>query len=159
MALPSVPELVRLFDDEELAREVHAAEAIASWPSLRVLAVLCEASEASTGKASTGKASTGKATTGKATTGDIARAVNMDMGEVRDHLEALAELGVVAESDGAWEVVSEQARLEVKMDGELYVSHAVGAAGDEATAGSPETDEQQTEGLLTRLKQRLPGSL
>lgn len=132
MALPSHAELARLFDDEALAREAHAAEVLVSWPSLRVLAALCEAGEASTG--------------------ELARAVNMDMGEVRDHLDALAELGVVAESDGVWAVTSEQVQLSVELDEELRVFHAVDGDVDEVSGGEPKSSEGEPSGLFARMK-------
>jgi DNA-binding transcriptional ArsR family regulator len=137
MALPSEAELARLFDDAELAREAHAAEVLISWPSLRVLSALCEAGEASTG--------------------ELARAVNMDMGEVRDHLDALAELGVVAESGGEWEAVAEEVQLNVELGGELRVSHVVGEKVEEVGGEEPDAGEEEPGGLLARMKGWLPG--
>lgn len=137
MVLPSEAELARLFDDADLAREAHAAEVLVSWPSLRVLSVLCEAGEASTG--------------------DLARAVNMDMSEVRDHLDALAELGVVAESEGEWETVVEGVQLNVELDGELQVSHAVDDDVDRVNDEETESGVEEPSGLLARVIQWLSG--
>ena len=129
MALPSEAELARLFDDADLAREAYAAEVLVSWPSLRVLSVLCDAGEASTG--------------------ELARAVNMDMGEVRDHLDALADLGVVADPDGAWAVTAEQVQLSVELDEELRVSHTVGR---ETAAEERKTKDEEPTGVFARFR-------
>ena len=138
MTLPSVSELVHLFDDEALAREVYAAETVSSWPSLRILAALCESETASTGQ--------------------LARETNMDMLEVRNHLEALADLGVVTESDGQWSVTTERVQLNVTLTEELAVSHAVGT--DESL--TDDDDDRPTDdaplGLITRLRQLFSGS-
>ena len=66
MSKTSKSELPRLLDDDELGEQAYRLDILSRWPSLRVLDFLF--------------------TEGRSTTGEIARGVNMDMGEIRERL-------------------------------------------------------------------------
>jgi DNA-binding transcriptional ArsR family regulator len=138
MSVPSEAELRRFFDDETVAREAHRAAVATSWLSLRLLDQLYRE--------------------GAASTGELARACNLDMREVRDRLEELADAGIVAERDGAWEPVADELSVTVGRDEGVTVSLAV---GDSEPAGEPEESEtgadKETEepGLLGGMVRRL----
>jgi hypothetical protein len=119
MSAPSRRELARLFDDESLAAEARFLAVATAWPSLRILDHLHS--------------------DGPATTGEVARALNMDMAEVRDRLEDLVEAGVVAADGDSWLPATDH--VEVRLAGDddgLEVYHALDdpAADDGRAAGA-----------------------
>jgi DNA-binding transcriptional ArsR family regulator len=144
MSVPSEAELRRFFDDETVAREAHRAAVATSWLSLRLLDHLYRE--------------------GAASTGELARACNLDMREVRDRLEELADAGIVADRDGTWEPTADELTVTVGRDDGVTVSLAVGEAetdveaeGTEPAASEAGTDEDADDepGLLGGMVQRL----
>lgn len=153
MSVPSEAELRRFFDDEAVAREAHRAAVATSWLSLRLLDHLYRE--------------------GAASTGELARACNLDMREVRDRLEELADAGIVTERDGAWEPTADELTVTVGRDEGVTVALSVGGSEPEADAeaegaeaaepgrgtdesAGEETDEDDGEtGLLGGMVRRL----
>jgi DNA-binding transcriptional ArsR family regulator len=140
MSVPSEAELRRFFDDETVAREAHRAAVATSWLSLRLLDHLYRE--------------------GPASTGELARACNLDMREVRDRLGELADAGIVAEREGAWEPAADELTVTVGRSEGVTVALAVGEGEpEEVEAGESEegTDEDTDDetGLLGGLVRRL----
>jgi DNA-binding transcriptional ArsR family regulator len=140
MSVPSEAELRRFFDDETVAREAHRAAVATSWLSLRLLDHLYRE--------------------GAASTGELARACNLDMREVHDRLEELADAGIVAERDGEWEPAADELTVTVGRDAGVTVALAVGESEpEEVEAGESEdgTDEDTDDetGLLGGMVRRL----
>lgn len=71
----SKSELSRLLGDDDLGEQAYRLDILSRWPSLRVLDFLF--------------------TEGRSTTGEIARGVNMDMREIRETVESLAEVEIL----------------------------------------------------------------
>lgn len=102
MQVPSRTELERWFDADR-ADEVHFVETVASWPSLRVLDHLFA--------------------NGTATTGEISRALNMDMREVKDLLDALESHGTVEETDEGWTPTTDRISITLTRNSGLELGH------------------------------------
>lgn len=138
MQIPSRAELERWFDPAR-ADEVHFVETVASWPGLRILDHLY-ASE-------------------PATTGDVARALNMDMRDVKDRLDALESHGAVEETEHGWETTTDRISITLARNGGLEVTHALGSeqhrTGEQA---GQQRDEETDESAFTSLR-RLVSSL
>jgi hypothetical protein len=127
MQVPSQTELERFFDAER-APAVQFVETVGSWPSLRVLDFLFQNEPASTG--------------------DIARGLNMDMRDVKDRLDALADQGVVEESPDGWSTTTDQITISLARQQGVDISYTT--AGDEQpvgdSAGADETVESDEAG-------------
>lgn len=114
MQVPSKRELARLFD-EAVGDHVHFTETVCSWPSLRVLDHLY-ANE-------------------PRTTGELARELNMDMRDARDRLDALAEWGVLRETDDGWVTTTDRITVTVRGDDGLNLDCSVAARSGAFEAG------------------------
>ncbi|WP_276259556.1 winged helix-turn-helix domain-containing protein [Haloglomus litoreum] len=126
MSVPSEAELRRFFD-RTVAREAHRAAVATSWLSLRLLDHLYRE--------------------GPASTGELARACNLDMREVRDRLEELADAGIVAEREGAWEPAADELTVTVGRDEGVTVALAVGEReAVDGTESEAEADGSAEEG-------------
>ena len=143
MAIPSEAELRRFFEDETVAREVYRTGVTTSWLSLRILDYLYR--------------------DGPASTGDVARGLNMDMREVRDRLEQLAEIGVVADRKGTWEAATDEITVCIERADGVAVSHTVGERAEaDIDTGDSDGDTGSTDddgGFLGNLVRRLTGML
>jgi DNA-binding MarR family transcriptional regulator len=132
MASPSRTALERWFGAER-AGEVQFAEAVASWPSLRVLDHLY-ASE-------------------PATTGDIARALNMDMRDVKDRLDALESHGTVEETADGWETTTNRISITLTQNNGLKIAHALGTEEKrDREQADQQSDEETDESMVTSLR-------
>lgn len=106
----SKTELARLLGDSQLGEEAYFLNILSRWDSLRILDYLFME--------------------GPSSTGDIARGVNMDMREVRETLNALAEVGVVdthRQSDETvfWEPLAENLHIEIESNDGLRINHVI----------------------------------
>lgn len=144
MSIPTVSELQRFFDDTT-AQEVHRVTVTTSWLSLRILDALYRS--------------------GATSAGELARQCNMDMREVRDRLEHLAEAGIVVERDGEWTAVSDEYTISIERDEGITVTltDTVSEATDPDTVPSKGTDAEPGDdaashaGRLDRLTNWLSG--
>lgn len=132
MQVPSRAELARFFDEEQ-APAVHFVETVASWPSLRILEYLYGNEPASTG--------------------DVARGLNMDMRDVKDRLDALAEHDVVEEEPDGWVSTTDRVTMTIQRGDGLEVGYET-VAGDRAVPPetAPDDAEQPPGGVLARVR-------
>ena len=137
MSIPSESDLRRFFNDEAMAREVYHAEIITSWVSLRILDNLYRK--------------------GPTSTGELARGLNMDMREVSERLEQLAEIGIVTECNGNWEAIS-KVTIDVERGNGVVVSHSL-MESTESGETVPNTEDDDEHGPLANIIRRLIGML
>lgn len=124
MQVPSRAELERWFDAER-ADEVHFVETVASWPSLRVLDHLYAGEPA--------------------TTGEVARALDMDMRDVKDRLDALERYDTVEETDDGWVTTTDRVNITLARGEGLEIDHSTGT-GQEDDRTDRQSDEETREG-------------
>lgn len=133
MQIPSRSELERLFDDER-ADEVHFVETVGSWPSLRILDHLY--------------------TSEPVTTGDIARELNMDMRDVKDHLDALERHKVVEETNDGWQTRTDRISIRLTRSNGLKIVHEIGSEEKQKNEQSdPQSDTETSESIISRIRQ------
>lgn len=123
MQIPSRAELKRFFDAEQ-ADEVHYLETITSWPSLRILDYLYGNEPV--------------------TTGDIARALNMDMRDVKDHLTELENHDTVEETDDGWKTQTDRIRITLTQNNGLNITHTTGHDKRENDEPTKQKNDQET---------------
>ncbi|MFC7157740.1 winged helix-turn-helix domain-containing protein [Halomarina halobia] len=135
-------ELARLLGDQELGEEAYFLEILSRWDSLRILDYLF--------------------TEGPSSTGEIARGINMDMREVRDTLNALADIGLI-DSQGTtdqttvWKPVVRGLHITITSDSGLGISHTTNHAHqdhDESVSSHNSAD-----GFFSRVGKRLDSYL
>jgi hypothetical protein len=141
MTIPSETELRRFFDDESVAREAYRVGVTTSWLSLRIVDHLYRE--------------------GSATTGDVARGLNMDMRDVRDRLDQLEEVDVVARHDDEWNVIADEITISItNADGvDLSLSTGEPDAGEPDASGADAEDTEGEVGSLQSIVRRLSGWL
>jgi hypothetical protein len=131
MQVPSKSELERFFDTEQAAT-VQFAETVGSWVSLRILDYLYRNEPA--------------------TTGDIARDLNMDMRDVKDRLEALAEQDIVDERGGKWTTTTDEISITIARDRGLDITYMTGATDRITTGNDVSAADQSSDGVLSRVR-------
>jgi len=139
MQIPSRAELERWFDAER-ADGVHFVETVASWPSLRVLDHL--------------------STSQPATTGEIARALNMDMRDVKDRLDALESHSAVEETNDGWQTTTDRISITLTQTNGLEITHVLGSEAERDDERVDKGgDEGTEESVLTSLRQHISSLL
>lgn len=135
MQVPSKAELERFFGAER-ADDVQFLETVASWPTLRILDHLYANEPASTG--------------------EIARALNMDMRDVKDRLEALQDRDIVAEYDDGWISTTDQITMTVARSEGIGVSYALGDRPPEDTPTDQRSTDTPSTPNITKKTDRTP---
>lgn len=135
MQIPSRAELERWFGAER-ADDVHFVETITSWPSLRVLDYL--------------------SMSGPATTGDIARALNMDMRDVKDRLDALESHNAVEETEDGWQMTTDRIDVTLTQNDGLDIRRSLDREEQRDTERVDRQPEEETdESIVTRVRKRV----
>lgn len=134
MSSVSQSELSRLLDDEQLGEEAYFLNILSRWDSLRVLDYLF--------------------TEGPAPTGKIARDINMDMRDVRDTLNTLAEIGIVeAEEDTAqtvyWKPETSIVHIAITSDDGLKITHTM--QSEPPNRDTPTKPTSSVDGVFTKM--------
>lgn len=138
MADISKSELARLLGDPHLGEEAYFLDVLSRWDSLRILDYLF--------------------THGRTSTGDIARDINMDMREVRDSLDALADIGIVHIEEGAnqtryWEATTDEVHIALTADDGLQIMHT--SQPESPPSGAQPNLHNSATGIFTRIGRRL----
>lgn len=136
MQVPSKAELERFFRPEQAAA-VRFVETVASWPSLRILDYLYRNEPASTG--------------------DIARELNMDMRDVKDRLDGLAEQGAVGEGGEGWTTTVDSITITLAREDGLDITHSTGDQVSAVDTNAPDSGPGSG-GVVARVR-RAVGSL
>ena len=139
MSVPSKAELERFFGSES-AKDVRFLEAVASWPSLRILDFLYSE--------------------GASSTGDISRELNMDMREVKDRLDVLDDLGVVIKKDDEWVAETSEITLKIRNSEGIDISYSLEEGSQPSSQSKPGSDKgiddkKQKDGPLTKLRRAI----
>lgn len=131
-------ELARLLGDQELGEEAYFLDILSRWDSLRVLDYLF--------------------TEGPSSTGEIARGINMDMREVRDTLNALADIGLIdsqetTDQTTVWKPVVRGLHIAITSDNGLGISHTTHHAPQDHDGSVSSHDP--ADGFFSRVGKRL----